>query len=243
MKHTIFILVIVACSTVLGEVRKIASIKINDVGKVEAESVALEDSEELANTVAEAVVASTNLPFAKFSRGDNSWNVTPFDITLAQIKPDEGSGGIDPETGEYHFTVERYWFDPDAERGSSGLPADRIVATLKDTTFNNTAAVAQWDIYISDELFSTVVAPIGVYTINFGGGVIANLNPIETVVYSAELERTLDVRLASTTNTLSSVAFTGDYRSLSNIPDHEIRASKRNGKIVYQLFQTTPTKE
>lgn len=226
-----------------AEIRKIASIKLDDDGRVEADSVAIEDSAELAQHVADALASSTNLPFAVTTRGDNSYDVSPFDLHLTQMKPDQGGGGIDPETGEYHFTVIRYWFDPDAAKDSSGYPADRIEAVLYDTTFNNRSAVAEYSIFLSGEVFATVTAPITSYSIDFGGGVIATINPIESVVYSAELDKKLDSRLLQTTNTLSNVAFTGDYRSLTNLPGFEIRAIEQDDKVTYKLFQTTPKKE
>lgn len=243
MKKAIFLILLAACSGAVGEVRKVATLKLNDVGKVEAESVALEDSSEIAEAITSSLLASTNHPFASYQRGDNSWSITPLNLSLTQIKPDQGGGGIDVETGEYHFTVSRYWFDPDAERNADGLPEDYIVAVLHDTTFNSKDAVPEWSLYVSGILFGTVTAPIGIYAIDFGGGVLATLNPIEQVVYSAELDQKMDSKILAVTNTLSNVAFSGDYYSLQNVPDYEIRAVNVGGKLVYKLFLTNPQKE
>lgn len=243
MKKAIFLILLTACSCAIGEVKKVATLKLNESGRIESESVVLEDSSEIAEAVTASLLSSTNLPFALYQRGDNSWSIPSFGINLSQVKPDQGDGGIDVETGEYHFTVSRYWFDFDAELGSEGLPQDYIVATLADTTFNNKDAIATWNLYLSGTLFGSVSASVGVYSIDFGGGVMATLNPIEQAVYSAELENKMEAKILSVTNKLSNVAFTGDYNSLQNTPDYEIRAVDIGGKLVYKLFLTNPTKE
>ena len=244
MKKWHISMVVLACSLLAnGAAIKIATIRTTEDNKISGESVDVSESPTIVNSVTEAILASTNTTVALQSRGDNSWSVSPFGIKLDQIKPDQGGGGIDIETGEYHFTVSRYWFDLDAEIGPEGLPQDYIVATLSDTTFNNKDAVATWNLYLSGTLFGTVSASIGVYSIDFGGGVIATLNPVEQVVYSAELENKMEAKIMSVTNKLSNVAFTGDYNSLQNTPDYEIRAVDVGGKLVYKLFLTNPNKE
>lgn len=226
-----------------GAAIKIATIKTTDDQRISGDSVDVSENATIVEAVTEAIITSTNSTVALQSRGDNSWSISPLDINLPQIKPDQGSGGIDVETGEYHFTVSRYWFDPNAEKDEQGLPQDYIVATLHDTTFNNQEAIAEWNLYLSGTLFGTVTASIGIYNIYFGGGVLASLNPIEQVVYSAELDQKMDSKILAVTNTLSDVAFTGDYNSLQNTPDYEIRAVDIGGKLVYKLFLTNPTKE
>lgn len=241
VRHVIAALFLVGALSASGA-KRIASIKVNEIGQVEAESVALGDSSNIVNQVVQALVSSSNTVFAAAKRGDNSWNVAPFGLCFQYIK-DEGNGALDPETGEYHFTVERYWFDPNAELGPDGFPQDWLMATVKDTTFNNKKATATWSLYLSHELFGVVRAQVGSFTLDFGGGVVASLNPLEGVVYSAELEMKMSERISDATNQLASVAFDGDYRSLSNIPQYEIRAVMKDGKLIYKLFPTTPQKE
>ena len=243
MKRVFVLMIAMICLAmqVRGEDKKIATLKLNDVGKVEPESIAFENSSDLVDAVTEAFTTSTNMPFALSQRGDNSWSVEALGMLLPYATED-GSGALDPETGEYHFSVVRYWYDPESEVGESGYPQDRLTATVQDTTFNNKNADAVWSLYISDELFGTVSASIGVYSLDFGGSVVATLNPVENVVYSAEMDKKVDAKISSATNSLSSVAFTGDYNSLKNTPDYEIRASTKNGRPVYKVFLTNPNK-
>lgn len=190
----VVLLVATMAFTCAGAGKKIASIQMNKELKIETESVALEESSSLVEAVADAIVNSTNTnesvlfnAFAPRQRGDNSWDVVPSGLNLPYVSED-ANGHLDPETSEYHFTVERYWFD-DSEYDGEGFPPDRLVAAVYDTTFNNKSAVATWRLYVAGAMYGEVEAPVDSLSIEFGNGVKTLLNPIESVVYDADLKR------------------------------------------------------
>lgn len=197
---------------------KVTTIKINDEGRVKAESVALEEDTNLVSTVVETLANSTNLAdmaafrtFARFQRGDDTYRIDPNGISLSYFT-EEGGSSTDPETGAFHFSVERYWTDE----------SNSLVASITDSTFDNPEATATWRLYLSGELSGEAVASASARLIDFGNGASAVYNPVETVVYSDQFH--------SATN-----AIWKQMKSIS--PKYTIRPQVRpDGRISYIIF-------